>query len=867
MFGLSGYTKIDRTTLLFKFYEVYKATFGDAQPLEQFATWAPTFLSDVNELDLNLIEADAIFHDLTSIERIRRWNPSGESPTEFQERHLKFVESFMPLYVELRSSLESEGLAYQGMAFRKVADDVAAVVANSAYERVWFAGFNALTASEELVIQHWKQEGNARVFWDVDRYFADDANHEAGHYFRKYRSGNGLLKLDADSEWISDALASEEKEVNVVAVQRSMAQVQVAATLVAERLKSSEDGVLSHTAIVLNDEKLLLPLLHALPTELKGVNITMGYGLQHSQAAIFVDRLFVLYARAAQDRGQFYHAHVLALLADPFFLMLNGRGTDTLRQHIIKERKIHVELASLQDLNAGNAVFNESMCSVQGFLRGMLELLRAARTDSEQLADSIEAEFAFQLEKLVVRLSDLVAEFNAIDTLKTLHVFWRQLVRNVQLDFVGEPLIGLQIMGMLETRNLDFEEVIMLGVNEGLLPSSSHSPSYFTFDVRRSYGLACQNERDAVTAYHFYRLMMRAKKMHLIFDQDTDQLGGGEVSRYVQQLKTECPKNIRIRELSMAQEIPKGVFAAPISIPKAGMEYQRVLEHAQKGLSPSALNTFRGCSLKYYFSYVAGFREQEEMMEEVDHATLGTAIHATLEALYLPYLNREVTEDNLKQMQDSAKMVLEEKFRKELTFDVLEGRNLLAFEVALSYVNRTLQHDTETATQHGYIIPMMLEQKLAGELSFGTDDEPLLVRFTGSADRVDQLPDGTVRLIDYKTGSFKKKWELGGLEDLEDSKTDHSFQLLLYAMMYSQQHEDSDKLQPTVFYLRSNQLEKPVKVKIDGLTLRGQDLVAFAESAARTVVDTLLDAEIPFSQTQVERMCEYCEFNQICQRG
>lgn len=859
VFSLTDFAKADQTTLLFSFYEVYRRSVSDPQTIELFANWAPTFLSDVNELDLNLIDAEDIFAQLYSIERIKKWNPTTGEETDFQKRHLEFVKGLFPYYTALREALTKKKLAYQGMVFRQVAENAEMVVSTSDWERVWFAGFNALTVSEEKMMAAWQASGRARIFWDMDSFYADDAIHEAGHYIRRFTGGKAELKIAKDYVWKGMRLASEPKQIEVIAAQRNMAQAQIAGSILQNRI----DGGLANmtnVAVVLNDEQLLMPLLSALPEELSGVNITMGYGLRFSQSATFVEHLFNLYTRFAEQGNRFYHQHVTAVLSDPFFKkVLQGKTSELPQQTYYT-----VDQLQLSELH--RQVFRTDWNSVGSFLTNLKQLLGKLGGRLSDEKDGVEREFLFLLDNLAQRLIDTTDEFGTLDSIKTLHTFWRQLLRQQQLDFVGEPLTGLQIMGMLETRNLDFEEVIMLGVNEGNLPSNAHSNSYFTFDVRRAYGLACQNERDAVTAYHFYRLMQRAKKVYLVYDQDTDSLGRGEVSRYVKQLLLESGSNISITEKQIEQILPKAGVAADIIVQKGEKEFNRLLKRAEKGISPSAINTHRSCSLKYYFRYVAGIKEPDEYQEDMDAAKLGTAIHNTLEELYTPIIGRAITQTDLAEMKPNIRQLLLRHFQHELkTKEPLVGVNLLTFEVGVTYVTRVIEHDLSCIDQRQVITILGLERKLLKQTLFSVNGEQIAVNLEGKADRMDRLSDGTVRIIDYKTGSFDKIFGIKSLADFENSKTDNSFQMLMYLNLAADQMDVSVS-KPVGFYLRSQKIDREITVSDESGPVRGGELVEYTEELIQAELTKMFDRENAFTQTEDVKRCEYCEFNGVCQR-
>jgi ATP-dependent helicase/nuclease subunit B len=860
----SGLTLLDKTTLLFRFFEVYRQHADDPQPIAQFAAWAGSFLADINEIDLNMLNAEAVFHDLHSVERIARWNPDGSPPSDFQKRHLEFVRQFPVFYSELKKSLLGNREGYQGIAFRKVAEEVERDIATSPWDKVVFAGFNALTVSEETIMQAWLQSGKAQLLWDMDSTYVNDPIHEAGHYMRKYLAGQSVLRLEKEWEWSRPWLTEGSKQVDIIVVQRKVSQAKVAASLIAKRLEGDPEANFQRTAIVLNDEQLLMPLLHALPAELKGINITMGYGLQFSQSAVFINKLFKLWQNSADHDGKLYHHDLAAIYTDTFYLAATGHRADELLKRLADRRKVSIRPAEAGgDHIIERIILLEMDGTPQGFLNGLEKLIVTVReTCGEIPALSLEMEFLHRLGKMMTRLGDMLRQYPEINDLRTLHVFWRQLLRGVQLDFKGEPLTGLQVMGMLETRNLDFEEVIMLGVNEGNLPSGASSSSYLTYDIRGSYGLARQNERDAVTAYHFYRLLHRAQQVTLIYDGDTDAMGKGEVSRYVHQLRLEQGANIRIREFEVKQEVKSSAFRPTIVIRKGEREMERLVAHAARGFSPSALNSYRNCALRFYFRYVAGFSEQNDLSEHIAHDTFGSAVHNTLEHLYTPLIGRPLTVDALEALRPQVNTELDRQFREVLALDEPpEGRNLLALEVARTYVHRVISHDIKTLRSGTGITLLQLEEQLEAVLHIN-DTEVLL---KGMADRIDRLSDGTVRIIDYKTGAKPQKSKVEDPEEFDGSGLDHFFQLLMYALMYAS--EDADAvMHPLLFYVRHEEMEKPLKVLADKAEVSGTGLLDYASARISTVVRELLDPEQPFTQTDDAERCKHCDFNGICQR-
>lgn len=867
IFQLSEHTRIEQATLLFTCFEVYRQTVTDPQSLELFANWAPAFLADINELDINLIDAEDIYAQLYSVERIAKWNPGGGPVSDFQARHLAFVKQLHHLYTALRTELSAKKLAYQGMAFRAVAQDAERYLKDFGREKIWFAGFNALTTSEEELIKSALELGFAQVFWDMDAHYCDNPFHEAGFYLRKYREGNGRLNLNEDFQWKNRHFADHPKELHVVGAQRNMGQVDACATILQQKLNDPTTDF-SKVAVVLNDEKLLFPLLSRLPIGLSGINITMGYGLRYSRSATFIDKLFQLHMNVTDPASGYYYKDLLAVQTDGIYLSASKSNGAALRATILRTNRSFLPAELVSQSPFDKIIFATSTHTVVSFLDMLQAAMQFIRSEADHDLLAIESKFLRLLERTRQRITDLQTQFGAIATLKTLHVFWLQLINGQQLDFLGEPISGLQVMGMLETRNLDFQELIVLGVNEGSLPSNAHSTSFFTFDIRRAFGLACQNERDSVTAYHFYRLLQRAQKAHLIYDQDTSALGGGEISRYVQQLKIEAGPNIHFQEYGLEQVLPERPASRSIAIAKGPLETDRLVALAENGFSPSALNTFRNCSFKFYLRYVAGIKEVQELSEDLDSAQFGTVVHDTLEHLYLPHLNRPLSVAMIEEMRTRAETVLLEQFRAQVTTDThILGKNLLALEVARMYVARVLNHDQATIEKGMIPTILHLETQLSDALTLTGADRTVNVRLKGKADRIDRLSDGTVRLIDYKTGSFSNKTTIVKSKDaLRLPKADNAFQLLLYSLMYSSEYGTDQPIAPTLFYLRSNQVTYPVAVQEDKLELSLEEMLVYSKTELNEILTELFSPEFDFVQTELKTTCEYCDFKALCQR-
>jgi CRISPR/Cas system-associated exonuclease Cas4 (RecB family) len=483
---------------------------------------------------------------------------------------------------------------------------------------------------------------------------------------------------------------------------------------------------------------------------------------------------------------------------------------------------------------------------------------------------SLELEYLFAYTKISKRIQSLMIDYNhSIDSIKTLRGIINLIVRSTTLPFYGEPLMGLQVMGMLETRTLDFENVILLSCNEDILPSAKTVNSFIPFELKRYFGLPTYSDKDAIFSYHFYRLLQRAKNIYLLYNTESDALGGGEKSRFVTQLLYEIPKvnpNVTITEQLVNIPIISE-NSNEITILKTPEIMERLNGMADFGISPSSLNRYRNCSLQFYFHAIAKLKEVDEVEETIGADTLGTVIHEVLERLFTPFVGKNVKEENIRAMQPQVEALTTECFEKHYNKNELSfGKNLLTYKVAIKFISNFLDAEIATikkATKENKPLHIKaLEQELTTEITIGRK-----IKISGKADRIDSL-GSTIRIIDYKTGKAEDKelkfedWDM--LE--QDSNLAKSFQLLTYAYLY-QKMNPTIKDNITSGILTFRELSRGLKtVSIHKNELLDADLLQEFENQLKKILITLFDESTPFIQTVEVSNCEYCSFKGICNR-
>lgn len=893
---LSGVEMIDPIAQLFELYEVYKSNEKEkAESFDEFSKWGQILLADFNDVDSYLVDAKNLFGNLKNVKELENWTLSGDTLTPFQQDYLHFWESTGKYYEQFTEKLLKSKRAYQGLAYRIVAEQVGEKIKQHNCHKIIFAGFNALNVAEEKIFRELIGLGKAETVWDADSYYVDDKMQEAGRFLRKHKETD-LFRINKENkfQWIGNDLTTDQKKITVTGVSKNIGQAKLSGQLIAEFLKENPQTNLTQTAIVLADENLLFPVLHSLPDQVSNVNATMGYPLKNTPISSFSELLFQLHENAGRlnRKGQFYHHDVINLLTHPYAkLLLDGSDefiTQKLVNYLQQKNIVFCTLKTFEPVLSKsvsnksellNIFFNkwENINSIFDCLYTLIDVLKDLSSEqwnkkynSDVTKTNLELEYLFAYSKIIKRIKSLSESYSAITDMKTFHGLLKQLIRTTNLSFYGEPVSGLQVMGVLETRTLDFENIILLSVNEGLLPSGKTQNSFIPFDVKRVFGLPTYSEKDSIFAYHFYRLLQRAKNIHIIYNTEADNLGGGEKSRFLTQLLYEFPqvnKASIINEQLLQVNIEQYVDEMPITIKKTADILEAINKKGEEGFSPSLLNIYRNCSLRFYFHLIGKLKEAEEVEETIEAHTLGDVIHKTLEEFYKPIVGKALTEADLKVMKKQTEPKLKQNFEfyypaEDLTY----GKNLLTLKVANKFVQDFLDKEIETikelSEENKKLIIEQLEQNFESTISIANKT----VKTAGRIDRVDLL-GGMSRMIDYKTGRTEdkelkvKEWDL--LK--HDLTLNKSFQLLIYAWLYRKNNTDKSLIQSGIISFRQLSAGlKTVKI-IDSDLISAQHLQDF-ETRLKSILGEIYDANIPFNKTADKAVCEYCDFKTICSR-
>ena len=776
---VSGIEKADSIQLLFHFYTIYKGLEKQPVSFDVFASWAFTVIQDFNELDQHLINTKEIFIYLRDIQRLKKWSVEGDfKETALMEDHYSFLEKLNTYYNAFYKFLKENKIGYQGLMYRESCKKIDSFLDKNTTKKFFFIGFNALNTAEEFLFQKVLENKNSDIYWDIDTAFFK-SNHQAGRFIRRYKKEWRYYEKN-EVKTLGDTF-SQPKHIEVIGASKNTTQIKYAG----EILEKITD--FKNTALVLADETLLPITLNSLPKNINAINITMGYPLKDVPTTNLLFSIFQLFI--SQNKlnkttiNEFYYKDVIRFLKHQSIYKLipeiDAFSDDIAKQNqtFIKQSRINklLENTSSELKEVIVSIFT-SYNSIDEFIDRIINLINFLKEDVSDL----EKEYLFRFYTTFTQLKTLQNEFKYFPDLKTLALFFRQLISSESLSFQGEPLRGLQLMGMLETRVLDFENIILVSTNEGVLPASSQQNSFIPFDVKVEFGLPTYREKDAIFSYHFFRLMQRAKNVFIIYNTEHDVFGSGEKSRFVTQL--EMMRTDIVQKIISPKVAPQNKVLKEVKKNEAVLE--RLKELAREGISPSALTNYLYNPISFYKQKILKLKEFDDVEETIAYNTLGTVVHETLDKLYKPFVGKFLLVEDIEAMKEKSKDLVVKYFKIEFkNGDISTGRNRLIFEVANRFVNNFLAQEKELLKDKNQLKIIATEEDLATEIAIDGIDFPIKIH--GQVDRVDEL-NGVLRIIDYKTGMVSAgDLKVPDFEKLREKEQYKAIQVLLYGYCYT----------------------------------------------------------------------------------
>lgn len=877
---VSGLEVVERERLVAELYRAYPK--DEAMTFDAFYTWGCQLLSDFDMLDRYMVDARKLFtnmQDLKDIETapeeyfteeqkamvLRFWKSlSGDGTSELKKKFSKIWSDVAVTYGTFRERLQKQQIAYSGMASRCAAEKIAEGGCTVLDSGQWaFIGFNALSKCEQALFSYLHNAGNAHFFWDYDDYYYKNTDNEAGWFVRTSVHAYG------EEKGVTHCGFLDNKIFSIEACGSSVLQCQRTVSIL-EQI-AEKGGLDRRTAVVLADENLLLPLLHALPESLGKPNVTMGYPIRSTLAYSLLERLIDLQL-SLSSKDEFYHVPAEGVLGHPY---LAGEMGPCLRK-ILDQKLFRIPSSMFDSSTPEGRIFTAARDwkGLLDYLSDILGMVLEKECDGEDAR--FRSEYLSRLIVSITRHRNVMEKCGLGDvSVKVCAQMLRNAVRDLRVPFDGRPLEGFQIMGMLESRCLDFENVIILSMSDDVYPGNGSSDSSFIpYSLRKGYSIPSSEEQEAVYAYNFYSLLNRAKKVHVLYSAHADERGSGEPSRYIRQIELESGLETLHLTVGTALNLPS-VQSIEIRKEAKTMEKLSAIMSAENGISPSSLFKYADCPLKFYFSAVAGLKAGDEMDEDVQNNTFGSIVHVALDRLYEKAENRtdivSALEALKKDVEEAVLCAIDKVYFK---YDGKGGHRPLSpslsiiRDVAVSYIReKVIPYDIA----HPGFRVLGTEEKLYAEFSFGNGDVKKTVKFNGTADRIDKMDDGTFRIVDYKTG--RKKNAVKSIEDLYTGKdVDHRANFLntfLYAMMYTGKGENKKRVVPALYYIPLLGNDYSPYIKIGDGEEEPRPYSEFAEEYEKwlgRMLCEIFDPSVPFGQCEEGRTCQYCDFADICMR-
>ena len=768
---ISGFEKIEETELYFDFYKCYlenNSKENEIQPFDDFITWAKLMLIDFNEIDRELCETQKLFDYVNAFKDLNHWS-FEEKETELLKKYILFWRNLKPYYNSLTKILFAKKRGYQGKIYREATKSIKEFIKKNNIVNHIFLGFNALSKSESFIIQNIiEQNESNHIFWDIDNTLISSEYNNSSFFIKSYLKNWNYYKTKK-YELISDEY-QKEKDISVIGSAKSVTQLKYVGSLIQGMSKEDQNK----TAIVLSDESLLIPMLNSLPIITGNVNVTMGYPIEYTTTNSFFKSLFKL---QYSKRKEFYYKDVVSILQNELLDSFFEKDNNIL-ELLKKNNLIYVSSKDLIELDKKNEKVYNLMFNPwkkpKEAIQNCIELIKEIKKEIKK-RDKIHANLIYHIENIFLELENYINFNNYIKSIKSLDTIYTELLKTCKSPFKSSNYNGIQIMGMLETRLLNFDNVFIISMNEGILPKGKINNSYIPFEIKKKFGLHTHFEKDAIFSYHFFRLIKGARKIVITHNTEPDLRGGGEISRFIRQIDAEGIHKINFQTINSK----KKTITTNQDYKKTDLVLNKFEEILEKGISASMLNLFLTDKSKFFERYILEIRD--ENIEEIAKAnTLGNIVHDTIEELYIPVLNKNLSVKQLIKIKKIIKKTVGKKIEKYVNIKSIErGKNIIIANTAVDYVKRLIDRDIHSCKEGNKIKVLEVEKDFTNEIVSG--EKKMIIR--GKIDRIDLIND-EIRLIDYKTGKLieKNKINIKTLEDIKNEKGVYALQLLFYAI-------------------------------------------------------------------------------------
>lgn len=886
----------DRLSNLFRLYRIFSDISKSGETFDNFVFWGEMLLSDFDEVDKYLVDARQLFTNVTELKEIEElfiefsprqleairsfwsnFNPKKEGET--QQNFLSTWKILYPVYDRFTNELEAAGLATDGMISR----DVVNRLLNNNDPDEWsgkqfvFVGFNALNPCEKKLMEQLQKRGMADFYWDYEAPELQDSDNPASLY-----AADNMHAFPSKLIIAPEFVPMEQREMELTAVPSTVGQAHRVHEILNNLYPTGiTEENWTKTAVLLPDEGLLMPMLHVIPPQISKINVTMGYPLKVTPVSGFVDHLFELQRRkrVSTNKVYFYYKNILSVLNHQYISALFQKDARRISEYITRNNKIYIEMNELNISPFFGLVFNpqtESSTMPEYLLKVLRALQSILKDDNAIENKQLTFDIIYAYYAAINRIEGIVSSLpDKVDmSFETMVRLIRQLTSGVTIPFIGEPLNGLQLMGMLETRGIDFENVIITSFNEGVYPAKNPTNSFIPYNLRRGFGLPTYEHLDAILSYNFYRLINRAKKIYFIYDSRTDGLQTGEVSRYFQQLHYHY--RVKIRKENMQFNLaPEN--KVPIVVQKTPDVIKKLQQYMQgeegRALSASSINTYIDCPLKFYLTEVEKTDTPDEVSEMIREDMFGTLFHGTMQNIYAQFVGKMVNPDDLRTISEDkiylSKQIntafAEHYFKRKNDTVELEGNNLLIGRVLMKYVAQVLKIDAVYAPFR-YVAS---EEKCRINIQISTGS----VSIKGFIDRIDEK-EGVWRILDYKTG--KGSLSFRSVDDAFNSTVKDRPKFVLQTFLYGvllKEKAAQNAMQPGVYFMRDvfkGNFNTLFRLKLGPREEQEiNDFKEFEDSFSEKLTDCIeeiFNPAVPFRQTDGNKPCEFCSYNAVCRK-
>ena len=830
---ISGIEKISDTELLFEFYNVYSShTKDDKETFEEFISWAKTLLKDYNEIDRELCNTESLFDYLKAFKDLTHWS-SYEKETTLIKNYKEFWGKIKVYHNDLNDRLTKRRRGYQGLIYREAVERIQSYIESTSDINHIFIGFNALSKSESEIIQEIISK-KGEIYWDIDKQYLNSEYNNACLFIQSYLKNWSYYKNN-DLEIFSDDY-KRKKNIQSIGTPKNIGQVKY----VGELLNSLSSEEIDDTAIVLGDERMLIPLINSIPSNVKNINVTMGYPLKNSNIFSF---FYLLLRIHSKNQSTFYYKYILSILSHELIAPILNKSTDVC-QMIKKENLIYMTMNEIIEIDKGNkAIFKLLFSKWKDADEGIsscLELIELIKQyySKNPKKDFINLELLYNINKIFMQIKISSKKFDYLKSINSLKVIFKELCEISSTPFNGEPIKGLQIMGMLETRLLNYKNIIITSMNEGILPVGNNTNSFIPFEIKKENNLQTFKEKDAVFAYHFYRLIQRAQNIWMLYNTEPDSMNNGEISRFITQIEVEGIHNVNANILVARTPVK---YKNEIVYNKTKAVQKKLETIFSNGISASMLCLYSLDKIKFFENYILGLKK-EKVEETIASSTLGNIIHDSLELLYKELVGNYLDIKSLEKLKDSINNCVVSNAEKYVrTRNLKKGKNVIIIETAKKYVESVIDIDLKELTDGNKIKIISIEKEFSSELI----GEGKKYKIRGKIDRVDEK-NGELRIIDYKSGKklYKRNLEVKDIKEIRNEKGIYNLQLLIY-MIGVYKELDTNYIKSGIISLK-NINEGVLAGVFEGKNSLSIENIKTYEKEIISLINDILDLKIEF---------------------